>query len=644
MNTTQNTSNARLLFLWIAMIAVACVVYATGISHESIWYDEAYSSVMAGHPLSQIVYWTTFDNHPPLYYLLLGAARLLLGNSEWALRTLSVLGAVGLVSLGAGPVRRVFGDKIALIYAGVVLFTPAILTYAHEARMYTLAIFCVTAGALYGYLAARSHRTRDWVYFGMATLGAAYLHYYGLIAAFFMHVGVLLWLLFKKREQLKAGLITGAAVFLGYLPWLIVFIRQTLMIHKGFWLGPPNLQSVLLAFLQPFAYKEIYPTVLPTMFLAALIAPVLAVTGIVIVRLKRAEQESSFSLFLLFIYLGTLVTTILVSLFLMPIFYSRYMLVCLGLLLLLVSLGIGMLPGKYLPVIALGIFAFANIFTLKNIYTQKFNHPMKDLAAKLDGAVQPGDLIITSDSYSMGPATYYFPQADHYYSNNFIEAQWGTVLKAMTPPIHYEEGLDKLLTTHKSFWYITCSTRVAKRIEAIVDVKQGWEKSGGPITVGVPTSYAWFTAQKYIYTGRVDPHPRGTLNVHITGLKPVGEITFLLYDDDPILRDMSSYYHAETLPVTGQEITYSLVDLEYRNYVLIAFHDENQNHSLDIDPKTQLPSEGIFIYNSQRLDSSHGLERFMDSIRFYVLNFRFDQLEQTIEAEMTYPPFGSNNK
>jgi uncharacterized membrane protein len=78
-----------------------------------------------------------YDNHPPLYYLLLRMVRVVLGNSEWALRLLSVAGAVALVGLGAGPVRRIFGHKTAFIYALVVLFTPVILIYAHEARMYT---------------------------------------------------------------------------------------------------------------------------------------------------------------------------------------------------------------------------------------------------------------------------------------------------------------------------------------------------------------------------------------------------------------------------------------------------------------------------------------------------------------------------
>jgi len=235
MNTKQNTSNSQSLIWWIIIIGVACLVYVTGIAHESIWFDEAFSYKVASHSLGEILGLVTADNHPPLYYLLLSIVVSLFGNSVWALRLLSVLGAIGLVSLGAGPVRRIFGNRTAFIYAGVVLFTPVVLIYAHEARMYSLAAFCVTASALYGYLAVKDNRREDWFLFGLASLAAAYLHYYGLMAAFFVHLLVFLWLLFKKREALRSYLITGAVVTVGYLPWLVSFLGQVSTVNEWFW-------------------------------------------------------------------------------------------------------------------------------------------------------------------------------------------------------------------------------------------------------------------------------------------------------------------------------------------------------------------------------------------------------------------------
>lgn len=496
---------------WIAIIILAAAVYTTGISHESFWYDEAYSSVIASYLPWQIPAQIMVDNHPPLYYMLLSLARMVLGNTEWALRSLSAAGAVGMVALGAGPVRRIFGNRNAFLYALVVLFTPAILIYAHEARMYSLAICAVTAGALYGYLAVAENRPRDWVLFAAATLTGAYLHYYGLIAGFFLHGIIFFWLLIKRRGQLKSYLYAAAAVIAAYLPWLVVFIRQTMSAQKAFWLGPLSSASVMVAFIQPFAYREQFPTrtftqfladTTLTQYLAFALAVVLVFSGLVIAWRKGTRQEAAFSRFVLLAYLGVVVAMLLVSLFMVPVFFSRYLLVISGLFLLLVSLGMSMLPGKYLPWVAAGLFAMLNIFTLKDIYTQYFNHPMRQLVEQLDGAMQPNDLIITSDSYSLGPAFYYLPQAVHYHQNNPYEGRYGDVLNPFVPPLHYETDLTELLAAHQSFWYITCNTGASLPLWEVLEDEPGWaqwEASGPRVTATERHSPIMFIAQKYVH-------------------------------------------------------------------------------------------------------------------------------------------------
>jgi 4-amino-4-deoxy-L-arabinose transferase-like glycosyltransferase len=511
MDTTTTNFDKRIVWGWIAIIILAAVMYTVGISHESFWYDEAYSSVIASYLPWQIPAQVMVDNHPPLYYMLLSLVRMALGNSEWALRSLSVAGAVGLVMLGAGPVRRIFGNRNAFLYAIVVLFTPAILIYAHEARMYSLAICAVTAGALYGYLAVMENRRRDWVLFCVATLAGAYLHYYGLIAGFFLQAFVFFWLLIKRREQLKTYLIVAAVIVVAYLPWLIVFIRQAMSATRAFWLGPLSWDAVKVAFIQPFAYREQFPTrtfaqflsdVTLTQYLAFALAVILCISGLIIAWRKGAEREAGFGRFVFLVYLGVVITTILVSLFLFPLFFSRYLLVVSGLFLLLVSLGIGMLPGKYLPWIAVGLFAILNVFTIKDIYTQYFNHPMRQMVEKLDGAVQPDDLVITSDSYSLGPAFYYLPQAVHYHQNNPYEGRYGDVLNPFVPPLHYEKDLPELLATHETFWYITCNTGASLPIFKVLQDVPGWERwrpSGPRVTVSERYSPIMFMAQKYVH-------------------------------------------------------------------------------------------------------------------------------------------------
>jgi uncharacterized membrane protein len=446
---------------WLIIILLAVLVYFSGISHESLWFDEVFSARIASNPPGEILRLMTADNHPPLYYLLLSVVVSIFGNSVWALRLLSALGAVGLVSLGAGPVRRLFGNRTALIYAGLVLFTPVVLIYAHEARMYTPAAFCVTTGALYGYLAAKHNRRRDWFIFGLASLAAAYLHYYGLIAAFFMQLLIFLWLLLKKREYLKSSLVTGVAVAVGYLPWLVFFYQQVSMVNQGFWIGAVTWQGILNAMIQLFAYKDSFPLFVPTMAIVLVFSAILIVIGLVMAKLK-AGDEWAFGLFVLAVLLCSFIAPILISLVSRPIFYARYIVVLDGLFLLLLSLGISLLPRKWLQVAAFGFFALANVSTLRNVYVEYFNTPMNQVAEYLKKEMQPGEPIVTSELLSMGPAFYYLPQAVHYNTKSIAGDALEQQLKVpFLPDLHRDQDVDDLLSTHQPFWYITCDIGLA---------------------------------------------------------------------------------------------------------------------------------------------------------------------------------------
>jgi uncharacterized protein (DUF2141 family) len=379
------------------------------------------------------------------------------------------------------------------------------------------------------------------------------------------------------------------------------------------------------------------------MDIALLLSLILIVCGVAFAKKRKAEKELTFNLFLLFVYLCTLFTTIIVSLVIAPIFYSRYMMVCMGLFLFLVSLGISLLPGRYLQLAALGLFVFLNVFTLRDVYTQQFNFFMKGVAQDLQNEIQPGDLIITSDSYSMGPALYYFPQAVHYYSNNSREARFAHVLKPFIPPLHYEEGLKDLLSTHQSFWYITCNTGLSKNTWTILKGEQGWETYLKPKTYSEPYSPVVFTVQKYIYTGQENVR-RGTLTVHITGLKPRGALFAVLYDkESPFwngpLSKMAPPYRFEYVTVEKEEMLYTFDGLEYGEYVLVLAQDENENHVHDFDHEGRLPVEGMFILNYEKMDLSLGLEDFT----FDKLKFMFNEPEKTIEAKMLYPPFAGQS-
>lgn len=624
--------------IWMLILIAACGVYFTGISHESIWYDEAFSMKMTEHSPLEIIAFTMEDNHPPLYYLLLKITRELLGTSEAALRALSALAAVLIIALGAGPIRRIFGNRTAYIYAAVTLFTPVVLIYAHEARMYTLSMLSVTAGLLYALLAMRDDRRRDWIYFALSTLAAAYLHYYALIAAFFIHLFVLIRVLTKQPGQRNAALLASGAVLICYLPWLLPFIHQIRDVKSGFWLGATTVENVVHAFYQPFVYKDYFhwsnAGIESTMHIALLGSVLLIVVGGVVAIKKKVQPVLTAGGLLLFVYFGTLAMAIIVSLTLTPIFYARYFLVCAVLFSLLLSMGISVLPGKIAPPAVIGIFALLNIFVMKDVYTDYFNHPMKQLAGAFKERIKPGDLIATSDSYSLGPALYYFPEAVHYHSSNVWESRWGHVLEALRPFFHEAPDWKKLFNDRRTFWYITSNSGGSKRVDEILQYRRNWEVIREPEVISEPTGHINFTVTQYAITEKTELSPHGAITVHLTGVRPVGNMMITLHDGP--FGDFKNPLRSDVKGVSEEEFTYTFSNVTYGEYSVIFAHDENNNNVFDMDDDNELPVEGIWFSNPKNMTPEQLKKK--ENVTFDNMKFPLQKPKRTLEGKMFYPP------
>jgi uncharacterized membrane protein len=198
----------KYLICWVILLTAGFVYLITGITHETLWYDESYSAAVIKHPIPDVVRLVAGDNHPPLYFILLKIFCMISGQTEFALRLFSVFGVIALASLGMGPVKRIFGKTVGLIYAFIVLAAPINLSMAQEARMYTWAAFFVTACILYGYLALCEGNKSSWLKYGIFMVLAAYTHYYALLAVIIANISMFLWVAVKDRKKIKKYIIT----------------------------------------------------------------------------------------------------------------------------------------------------------------------------------------------------------------------------------------------------------------------------------------------------------------------------------------------------------------------------------------------------------------------------------------------------
>src|SRR5262245_14337008 len=103
-----------------------------------LWYDEALTTYVATDSWRTLLRWCTqVDIQVPLHYVVLRLWAGLVGDSEFALRALSVfcaiLAAAGLVAIG----RRVTAQTGIGMIAGLFLgFLPGMLWIGYEVRAY----------------------------------------------------------------------------------------------------------------------------------------------------------------------------------------------------------------------------------------------------------------------------------------------------------------------------------------------------------------------------------------------------------------------------------------------------------------------------------------------------------------------------
>jgi hypothetical protein len=159
------------------------------------------------------------DTSPPLYYLLLYAWTLVLGTSDMALRSLSLLFAALCFPLLWSLGRQLGGRWTAS--AAVVLFTfaPLSVYYATEGRMYSLVWFTMLAVA---YLTHRLYRRGAttavialWV---LASAAGLLTHYFFA----FPWAALVAWVLLFGGRSTRAGIVAGVvATCLVVAPWYV---------------------------------------------------------------------------------------------------------------------------------------------------------------------------------------------------------------------------------------------------------------------------------------------------------------------------------------------------------------------------------------------------------------------------------------
>ncbi|MBM4417426.1 MAG: hypothetical protein FJ033_03805 [Chloroflexi bacterium] len=221
--------------LLIAAVALAFGLRLYRLGEHNIWWDEAASVLVARMSLADGIQWTVRDVHPPLYFWLLKAWRVIAGESPEAYRFPAVLLGTLAVPLTYRLARTAASPRVSLLAAWLLAVNRLHVELSQETRMYTLiTVLAIAATLLFiSILASGGRAWAQWAAYGViVSVGLHTLYSFGLVPLT-LTIGCAGWLLWqhllRKPPPWRIAIgwcVTNALVLLSFVPWLTLFLSS----------------------------------------------------------------------------------------------------------------------------------------------------------------------------------------------------------------------------------------------------------------------------------------------------------------------------------------------------------------------------------------------------------------------------------
>jgi len=228
--------NKKILIVLFLIILLGLLLRVYGIGSESFWIDEAatvYTTQQDASEIIEDIYTTTkhapeytfYGGTPPFYFLLANYWTSIFGLDEVKLRLLSVLFSVISIYFIFRIGKMIFDHRVGLVAALIFSINYMHIHFSQEARVYSLSTLLALLTVYFLLNALKKKETKHWIAYVLASVLLIYANYFGFLILFFEYV-FLLFFWKKYRISFKNVAISGLGIFILYLPWLPVLIRQ----------------------------------------------------------------------------------------------------------------------------------------------------------------------------------------------------------------------------------------------------------------------------------------------------------------------------------------------------------------------------------------------------------------------------------
>ena len=381
----KRSNRTARLWLW-AMVAAGAALRLTALGYKSFWLDEIASVGIAQRAGSAFWYWIWHEEGNMAAYYVLLHEWLHFGAAETTVRLLSVIPGVAAVPVIYLLGTRLFGRKAGLSAAGFLALNACSVVVSQEARAYSFLVLGVLASTYFFVrLIEQPTYSKAWMYGLVAGLGC-YFHYFGILVP--IAHGLSLVALPKNRRPWKE--LAGAAVIVAGVGAPVLW-----MIHA---------QSIQhIAWVQPASWLELYHL---GGFLAAgsgkaigavLLAVDLALIFLFLRKLKSLwhERECGLDAWRYGLIASGLIAPVVITLLASiarPVFYHRFLIICLPAGILMTAAGAQEISSRRWRTAAMAAVCGLSVASAVVSYTQ-VREDWRGVTRYLMARARPEDIV-----------------------------------------------------------------------------------------------------------------------------------------------------------------------------------------------------------------------------------------------------------
>ncbi len=374
--------NKKLFFILLSITLAAFLLRITGLDKQSgFWYDEVitYNSAIQEFPTGVI----KSTIHGPLYFLLLSLWMKIFGDADTTLRLFSVLSGVLTIPAMYLAGNELGKTRVGMLAAGFAAINSLLIYYSQELRFYSLVILLSTLCAYSLIRLLRKNNTSSCILFSVVNILLISSYVLGIVFVFIEVILILLYFWINDRKSFKKffiyiSILAGLSLIV-FFTVLFNFIKVKFAIDgyflkvfdifyfnfDVFFILLQNWFSPFLAGIhnnpQQYLHRFISEGINSQKLIFVILPVFLGLSGIflgILNKIKRLNIPKLLFIISIFFMLFEILLTLTGQLVIM----TRYTLVILPFLILVMSYGFATIKSKYIYRLIIFLFIGINLF------------------------------------------------------------------------------------------------------------------------------------------------------------------------------------------------------------------------------------------------------------------------------------------